>query len=614
MKKISLVSLVLIIFQTLQTKVIAQVICPTPKIFSITNISPSSAFMYFSCGDFESITYPYFIKPVKQFKVEYKPDSSNIWNSVIVNFDKGNGGEFYLTGLHQLTQYNLRIVSICDSTVTGNPTEIQIFKTLGKKMRAFPTGLPTCLEDDFKELEKLYDATNGNTWRNSTNWFTNPDLNTWYGVHLSNDGCHVDSLKLGSNELWGELPNLKLPNLVFLNLSGNFMSGSLPNFVMPKMQKFYLDFNRFSGELPNFNFPNVTDFFVNNTSSIYSNNERYSGTIPNFNYPKIKYLNLYDENFSGQVPSFDSLKSLQYLILDKNHFTGFIPNFNLPELTNLSLSENDIRGSIPNFNLPKLKYLSLYSNNLTENIPNFDLPSLMFLSLNNNQLSGSIPNFNLPKLQTLSLSNNSLSGKIPDIKFSTKYTDFFIENNQFIFEDVIDNTWYLQPNFYLEFTEQKSLPLSYDNGTFTFDDGSSDNSQTFEWFRVDTKEPYVKYGKSQAVTNTKNFKPYIQGYYYCVATHTKLSERYKNSHPFYLQSDTLYFLPNNNLKVFPNPTQDVVSVLNNEPTDYIIYDYLGRQMMRGVLAQNQTDISLKVLEHGFYFLKTKFATAKIFKE
>ncbi|MEY4937845.1 MAG: hypothetical protein RIS64_4204, partial [Bacteroidota bacterium] len=27
--------------------------------------------------------------------------------------------------------------------------------------RPFPAGLPTCLEDDFRQLEALYDATNG---------------------------------------------------------------------------------------------------------------------------------------------------------------------------------------------------------------------------------------------------------------------------------------------------------------------------------------------------------------------------------------------------------------------------------------------------------------------
>ena len=208
------------------------------------------------------------------------------------------------------------------------------FTTLG---RPFPVGLPTCLEDDFRELEKLYDATNGDNWTDKTGWFS-ANMAIWKGIGLTANGCDVSNINLPNNNLIGNMPNLNLPNLQYLTLFDNKLSGTIPNFTLPKLAWLILS------------------------------NNNLTGTIPNVN-----------------------LLLLERLSLSKNQLTGAIPNFNLPNLYELALSGNQLTGPIPNFNLPNLRELYLYSNQLTGQIPSFNFPSLKDFWLNQNQLSGCLP-------------------------------------------------------------------------------------------------------------------------------------------------------------------------------------------------------------------------------
>ena len=310
------------------------------------------------------------------YRVDYKQDATTTWTSVNTTATSVNLGS-----LSPATLHNVRIYSLCDATILSAASTTASFTTSGSSVRPFPVGLPTCLEDDFRELEKLYDATNGATWTDKSNWFS-ANMATWKGVTLSSNGCDVLNINLPNNNLIGNLPNLNLPNLQYLTLFDNKLSGTIPNFNLPSLLTLILYGNQLSGTIPNFALPNL--------QTLYLSRNQLSGTIPNFNLPNLTWILLSNNNLTGTIPTVN-LPLLQRLSLSTNQLTGTIPNFNLPNLYELALGNNQLTGPIPNFNLPSLRELYLYSNQLTGAIPNFNFPNLKDLWLNQNQLSGCLP-------------------------------------------------------------------------------------------------------------------------------------------------------------------------------------------------------------------------------
>ena len=231
-----------------------------------------------------------------------------------------------------------------------------------------PAGLAACLYDDFIELDKLYNATNGDNWINKTNWLTSADMENWYGVELTTNGCDVKVIGLGGNQLVGSLVLLNLPQLIDLTLSGNNgIGGNIPNFSLSNLKKLYVD------------------------------GCNLNGTIPNFNaMPKLEVFFAWFNHFSGVIPNFDYLPELIDIRLVSNNLNGWISNFsNCTKLKIIALGQNpSLQGPIPDFNLPLLEHFSAdYCNNLLGNIPKFTyLHNLKTLELQGSyQLSGCIP-------------------------------------------------------------------------------------------------------------------------------------------------------------------------------------------------------------------------------
>lgn len=535
--------------------------------------------------------------------------------------------------------------------------------------RAFPSGLPSCLEHDFRELEKLYDATNGDNWTNKTNWFTSNNMASWYGVFISGDGCGVVKLTLQSNNLVGTIPALSLSYLKYFYLFNNQLSGSIPTLNTPVLIDITANNNQLSGSIPNFS--------MSSLQYIILSNNQLSGSIPAFSLPNLLALDLYNNNLDGTIPNFTT-PSLTKLYLDDNLLTGSIPNFNYPNLTELRLSINQLSGSIPTFTLPSLTKLQLYSNQLTGNIPNFNMPNLTEMVLSNNQLQGAIPNFSMPSLNKVHL-----------------------HANKFIFGDMIGKSWLSAAD--LRYVNQAQIPLSFNGSVLSVATGEPDNVQTFQWYRN---------GLLVATTQSSQYTPTINGTYSCQITHSTLtipSDIYKNlilqsqdysvitlsvellsftatplnktielnwqtaseqnssyfeierssdgktfrtigqikskngstnSQNYVLtdetplaginyyrlrqidldRKETLFhtisaqFQKNAKIHIFPSTATDRLTILGKTTQSYTVFDLLGRVILRGVLIENQTDIDVSLLHSGFYFLETENGLARFFKQ
>ena len=106
---------------------------------------------------------------------------------------------------------------------------------------------------DRAALAALYNATNGSSWQDDTNWLSNGPLGEWHGISTDADGC-VTELSLGSNQLSGPIPSElgNLANLDTLVLDSNQLSGPIPPELgnLDNLEYLYLGGNQLSGCVP----------------------------------------------------------------------------------------------------------------------------------------------------------------------------------------------------------------------------------------------------------------------------------------------------------------------------------------------------------------------------
>jgi len=237
---------------------------------------------------------------------------------------------------------------------------------------------------DSLELVKLYNATNGPGWANSTHWLTpGQPITTWHGISVSAQGC-VTSILLQGKTIAGILPDLILPELQTLSVLNASLQGSLPPFSnTPALRYLYLTDNLLQGNLPDFSFSTNLELIDIDTNQL-------SGSLPNLDHlVNLSYLDLNNNVLSGGIPDFGSLLDLEYLDLGSNHFSGQAPTLpTLNKLTFLGLGANRLEGSVPDWDhLNKLERLYLNNNKLSGPLPLFSSPSMIALGLDRNRFT-----------------------------------------------------------------------------------------------------------------------------------------------------------------------------------------------------------------------------------
>lgn len=183
----------------------------------------------------------------------------------------------------------------------------------------------TCANNpDHAALVDLYNATNGPNWINKTNWLTNCDPCSWYGVTCTNG--RVRSLDLSYNNLNGNLPASlsTLTNLIYLRMYGNQLSGSLPASLgsLTNLQEINLQQNNVSGTIPA-SFSALTSLYL-----LDLQNNQLNGSIPVSlsALSSLQSLYLNNNQLSGSVPaSLSKLKNLFILYLNANQLSGCFP-------------------------------------------------------------------------------------------------------------------------------------------------------------------------------------------------------------------------------------------------------------------------------------------------
>lgn len=173
-------------------------------------------------------------------------------------------------------------------------------------------------------LLDLYVSTNGANWTINTNWLSNPDISTWFGITVS--AGHVTVIELYGNNVGGDLPDSldQLPHLIEICLVNNHVSGSIPDSLgnIPALQKLSLGYNKFTGSIP------ATLSQLSSLMKLSVDNNQLTGTIPASlgDLSLLERLEIHNNKISGELPaSLGQLTALESLIVYNNQISGKIP-------------------------------------------------------------------------------------------------------------------------------------------------------------------------------------------------------------------------------------------------------------------------------------------------
>ena len=314
-------------------------------------------------------------------------------------------------------------------------------------------------------LLDFYKSTNGDGWKNNTNWCSDKPLSEWYGISTDQNG-EVITINLDRNNLIGQLPSNigDLRRLRYLRLNDNYLYGELPEsfYNLTELEYFSVSNFNFGSEggtiIIDPNNPEAPTLGRNQLSGSISEKignlknlyefsvlqNMLEGELPKaiWTLPKLKALLLtHNKDLHGEIPEdIGNLQNLVQLWLDGNNFSGELPKAitTLANLEELNISYNAFTGKLPKDigNLKKLRQFQCGYNLFTGEIPESicELENLLWIDArgyksqttviwadgahsveNYNHFEGEFPaNLgNLRKLEDFDVSANDLTGEIP---------------------------------------------------------------------------------------------------------------------------------------------------------------------------------------------------------
>ncbi|MFD2564698.1 T9SS type A sorting domain-containing protein [Aquimarina rubra] len=277
---------------------------------------------------------------------------------------------------------------------------------------------------DRQALIDFYNATNGPSWIDNTNWLTGP-METWKGVKVEN--CRVTELRLSSNNISGTIPASfsNLTALKRINMSQNNISGVLDISTMPDLLDIIVHNNDISDVVfgsnlllqrvyiyrnPSFvtgktidisTMHQLIDFRV---SGVGLSDLRTSGT-----YNNLLYFLIQDNQISGTL-DISNMPNLRICNARDNQFTDF--NFGTnPELSRLYFYNNPVTPgrTMDISGMRKLLDFRVQGLNLGQLIVSGTYDEMLYFMIQENQISGTLDISNMPNLRQCNARDNQFT-------------------------------------------------------------------------------------------------------------------------------------------------------------------------------------------------------------
>ena len=292
---------------------------------------------------------------------------------------KANGEELFDSYEGQALTINLKSgKSLCSELSWGRPVPrydyknhevvwlvnesgARPYKIEGLKEIVFPTPEQS-LAAAREALIELYNATDGDNWKNNTNWCSDKPLDEWYGIE-TRGYPYVYFLMLHFNDLKGTLPKgflTKIGPCNDVSLSTNQLSGQLPEDIADNLsvQQLHFSNNNYTGTLP------AKVFKLPYLNSFTAGSNHLTGTIPEGCGFLLKYnqLGLSGNDFSGDLPA-DIVNHPQFHL----YWSTVVPqsgHLNPPVIPGYRLDVTDMSGN-------KLNTTDVYANNIYTLIFNY---------------------------------------------------------------------------------------------------------------------------------------------------------------------------------------------------------------------------------------------------
>ena len=284
---------------------------------------------------------------------------------------------------------NVRIMNNGDATITIKDGDKVLTTYNRAEVKRIAFDDKTVLTDSVERaaLIALYKATDGDNWKDNTNWCSDKPITEWKGISY-NDALHLYDIYLLNNNLIGIIP-MEIGNLTSvgrLNLSGNVnISGPIPTSIgrMAELKYLSLSSCQVTGQIPK----EIANLSKLEELGLWSN--KLTGEIPKElgNMPNLTFIDLRANSLSSAIPpELGNLENLTILRLNGNQLSGEIPKElgNLTKLRDIDFSQNNLSGQIPES-----------FNNLTGLIRKYDYGgregNYFNLKTRSNNLSGSVP-------------------------------------------------------------------------------------------------------------------------------------------------------------------------------------------------------------------------------